>query len=178
MLDPGRYTAIVAGRNNAGGIGLTEIYDVQQSGGRLMNISTRGFVGLDDGVMIGGVIITGVDPATVLFVQSARPWPALAFKIRCSIPRLTCLTRKEPAWPQTTIGKKQNKAPSRRQGWRRLTSWKLHCWSTSIPAVLPPLSAARAAQPASPLSRFTIFLEPIPGTDRGEEGLPVASDGE
>lgn len=66
-LDPGSYTAIAAGRNNTGGIGLTEIYDVKQSGGRLMNISTRGFVGLDDGVMIGGVIITGVDPATVLF---------------------------------------------------------------------------------------------------------------
>ena len=32
-----------------------------------MNISTRGLVDLDDGVMIGGVIITGVDPATVLF---------------------------------------------------------------------------------------------------------------
>ena len=66
-LDPGSYTAIVAGRNNAGGIGLTEIYDLQQSGGRLMNISTRALVGLDDGVMIGGVIITGVDPATILF---------------------------------------------------------------------------------------------------------------
>jgi hypothetical protein len=66
-LDPGSYTAIVADRNHVGGIGLTEIYDVQQSGGRLMNISTRGLVGLDDGVMIGGVIITGVDPATLLF---------------------------------------------------------------------------------------------------------------
>jgi hypothetical protein len=66
-LDPGSYTAVVSGRNNAGGIGLTEIYDVQQSGGRLMNISTRGFVDLDDGVMIGGVIITGADPATLLF---------------------------------------------------------------------------------------------------------------
>ena len=44
----------------------TEIYDVQQSGGRLMNISTRGLVGLDDSVMIGGVIIT-VDPGTILF---------------------------------------------------------------------------------------------------------------
>ena len=66
-LDPGSYTAIVAGRSNAVGIGLTEIYDMQQSGGRLMNISTRGLVGLDDGVMIGGVIITGVDPATILF---------------------------------------------------------------------------------------------------------------
>src|SRR4030095_8656303 len=66
-LDPGSYTAIVAGRNNVGGLGLTEIYDLQQSGERLMNISTRGLVGLDDGVMIGGVIITGADPATVLF---------------------------------------------------------------------------------------------------------------
>ena len=66
-LDPGSYTAIVAGRNDAVGIGLTEIYDVEQSGGRLLNISTRGLVGLDDGVMIGGVIITGVDPATILF---------------------------------------------------------------------------------------------------------------
>ena len=66
-LDPGSYTAVVLGRNNAGGIGLTEIYDVQQSGGRLMNVSTRGFVGLDDGAMIGGVIMTGADPATLLF---------------------------------------------------------------------------------------------------------------
>ena len=66
-LDPGSYTAVVSGRNNAGGIGLTEIYDVQRSGGRLMNISTRGFVGLDDGAMIGGVIMTGADPATLLF---------------------------------------------------------------------------------------------------------------
>jgi hypothetical protein len=67
VLDPGSYTAIVADRNNVGGIGLTEIYELQQSGPRLLNISTRGLVGLDDGVMIGGVIITGIDPATVLF---------------------------------------------------------------------------------------------------------------
>ncbi len=71
-LDPGSYTAIVAGRNNTSGIGLTEIYDLQQSGGRLMNISTRALVGLDDGVMIGGVIIKGVDPATIL-VRATGP---------------------------------------------------------------------------------------------------------
>ena len=44
-LDPGSYTAIVAGRNNAGGIGLTEIYDVQQSGGRLM-MSINGMISI------------------------------------------------------------------------------------------------------------------------------------
>ena len=41
-LAPGSYTAIVVGKNNAGGVGLTEIYELQQTGARLMNISTRG----------------------------------------------------------------------------------------------------------------------------------------
>ena len=48
-LDPGSYTAVVAGKNNTSGIGLTEIYEVQQSGSRLLNISTRGSVGTGDG---------------------------------------------------------------------------------------------------------------------------------
>ena len=64
---PGNYTAIVGGKNNASGIALTEIYEVEESGARLVNISTRGFVGTDDAVMIGGVIVTGIDPATILF---------------------------------------------------------------------------------------------------------------
>jgi K319-like protein len=66
-LAPGSCTAIVAGKNGTGGIGLVEVYEMQQSGPRLMNISTRGFVGTGDNVMIGGLILTGTDPATILF---------------------------------------------------------------------------------------------------------------
>ena len=66
-LNPGSYTAIVAGKGSTRGIGLTEIYEVQQSGSRLLNISTRGSVGTDDAVMIGGLIVTGTTPATILF---------------------------------------------------------------------------------------------------------------
>ncbi len=66
-LDPGNYTAIVAGQNDTSGVALTEIYEAQSSGARLANISTRGFVGTDDNVMIGGVIVSGADPATILF---------------------------------------------------------------------------------------------------------------
>jgi hypothetical protein len=66
-LAPGSYTAIVSGKNNTGGIGLIEVYEMAQAGSRLMNISTRGFVGTGDNVMIGGVILTGTDPATILF---------------------------------------------------------------------------------------------------------------
>jgi hypothetical protein len=65
-LDPGSYSAVVAGRNGTTGIALTEVYALEQTEARLANISTRGFVGTDDQVMIGGVIITGTDPASIV----------------------------------------------------------------------------------------------------------------
>jgi hypothetical protein len=65
-LDPGSYTAVVAGRSATTGVALTEVYELGQSDTRLANISTRGFVGTDNQVMIGGVIIDGVDPASVV----------------------------------------------------------------------------------------------------------------
>lgn len=61
-LDPGNYTAILRGKNNATGNGLVEVYDLQPATDldtRLVNISTRGFVQTGDDVMIGGVIIQG-----------------------------------------------------------------------------------------------------------------------
>ncbi len=66
-LAAGSYTAIVAGKNNTGGVGLVEVYEIQQSDARLANISTRGFVGTGNDVMIGGLILTGTAPAKILF---------------------------------------------------------------------------------------------------------------
>ena len=44
-LAPGAYTALVAGKDNTTGVGLVEVYDLDQSAGsKLANISTRGFV--------------------------------------------------------------------------------------------------------------------------------------
>src|SRR5438477_11305330 len=57
-LDPGNYTATLEGKNSSTGIGVVEVYDLDQSAGsNLGNISTRGFVDTGDNVMIGGVII-------------------------------------------------------------------------------------------------------------------------
>jgi hypothetical protein len=65
-LDPGAYTAIVRGVAEGTGIGIVEIFEVDDSGvTRLNNISTRGFVGTGDSVLIGGVIITGSSNKTV-----------------------------------------------------------------------------------------------------------------
>ena len=57
-LNPGRYTAILKGKNNGTGVGLVEVYDLTSAtSSKFANISTRGFVGTGDNVMIGGIII-------------------------------------------------------------------------------------------------------------------------
>ena len=66
-LDPGAYTAIVKGVRGGTGLSLVEIYDLDTTtGSNLSNISTRGFVGTGDNVLIGGFIILGGDSARVL----------------------------------------------------------------------------------------------------------------
>jgi len=58
----------VRGNANATGIGLVEVYDLQSSASsKLGNMSTRGLVGTGQNVMIGGTIVTGSDPARVVF---------------------------------------------------------------------------------------------------------------
>jgi hypothetical protein len=67
-LAPGAYTVILRGNAGATGIGLVELYDLQISASsKLANLSTRGLVGADPGVMIGGTIVTGQDNARVAF---------------------------------------------------------------------------------------------------------------
>jgi hypothetical protein len=66
-LDPGLYTAIVRGVNDATGIGLVKAYDLDLAADSILaNISTRGQVQTGDNVMIGGVIILGTDAQEVL----------------------------------------------------------------------------------------------------------------
>jgi hypothetical protein len=66
-LPPGSYTAVVRGKNNAGGIGLVEVYDLERSAAsKLANISTRGAVGTDGAAMIGGLILSEGDPGRLL----------------------------------------------------------------------------------------------------------------
>ena len=66
VLAPGQYTAVVRGLNGGEGIALAEVYDLDPaSDSSLANISTRGFVNDNDGVMIGGFILRGPQPSTI-----------------------------------------------------------------------------------------------------------------
>ena len=88
-LDPGAYTAIGPGKNDTSGVGLVEIYDIDQMArSQLANISTRGFVGTEGNVLIGGfilsngndthVLIRGIGPSLTAFrVPNALADPTL-----------------------------------------------------------------------------------------------------
>jgi phospholipase/lecithinase/hemolysin len=67
-LAPGNYTVALAGNSSGTGNGLVEVYDLAPgTSATLGNVSTRGFVGSGDNVMIGGVIIgSGENPIVVL----------------------------------------------------------------------------------------------------------------
>src|SRR5437763_13173415 len=58
-LAAGAYTAIVRGYNNSTGVALVEVYELDTLAMRLSNISTRGQVGTNQNVLIGGLIING-----------------------------------------------------------------------------------------------------------------------
>ncbi len=60
-LDPGAYTAVVRGVGDTTGVALVEAYDIDNgtTDSKFANISTRGFVGTEDNVMIGGFILGG-----------------------------------------------------------------------------------------------------------------------
>lgn len=67
-LNPGTYTAVLAGKGATTGVALLEVYDIDRTvDSRLANISTRGRVEQGDNVLIGGLIILGNGPTTVLF---------------------------------------------------------------------------------------------------------------
>jgi len=65
-LVPGAYTAVVSGVGNATGVGIVEVFEVDQPAVPLANISTRGRVLTGNDVMIGGFIIQGDAPQTVV----------------------------------------------------------------------------------------------------------------
>jgi hypothetical protein len=59
---PGSYTALLSDNTGETGIALLELYEVAGEipvDARLINLSTRGFVGRNDSVMIGGFVIEG-----------------------------------------------------------------------------------------------------------------------
>jgi hypothetical protein len=58
-LQPGSYTAIVRGWEGTEGVGLVEAYVLDSNSAQLVNLSTRGRIGVGEEALIGGLIVTG-----------------------------------------------------------------------------------------------------------------------
>jgi hypothetical protein len=67
-VNPGAYTAILAGKGGTTGVAVVEVYDLDLTvDSKLANIATRGRVDQGDNVLIGGTIVVGTGSTTVLF---------------------------------------------------------------------------------------------------------------
>jgi hypothetical protein len=78
-LAPGNYTAVVRGVNATVGAALLEVHDLDQSSASLItNISTRGSIGTNANVMIGGFIVghglgSNGDGSSTVLVRALGP---------------------------------------------------------------------------------------------------------
>jgi hypothetical protein len=75
----GNYTVVVRGNGAAPGIALVEVYDVDSYAGlEVPNMSTRGFVGTGDNVMIAGTILEQGDGFSRIVARALGPSLATA----------------------------------------------------------------------------------------------------
>lgn len=73
-LAPSQFTVVVRGKNGGTGVATVEVYDVDQAAdSRLANISTRGTVGTDANVMIGGFIVGSGNGAARVLIRALGP---------------------------------------------------------------------------------------------------------
>jgi len=73
-LAPGAYTGIVKGTNNTSGVGLIEIYDLNQGGAsKLANLSTRAFVSTGSDIVIAGFLLSEGDGSSRVIARGIGP---------------------------------------------------------------------------------------------------------
>lgn len=106
-LTPNGYTTVISGEGGTSGIALVEVYDT--AGGdatRLVNLSSRGFVGSGDQTLIVGLIVSGNAPKPLLIRASGPALTALGLTGAVSDPKLeilqgTTVVAANDNWEQT-----------------------------------------------------------------------------
>jgi uncharacterized protein (DUF1800 family) len=74
-LAPGVYSAVVSGVNDTTGVGLLELYEVAatETSARLLNLSTRSYVGTGEDILITGLVVANGGGTRRLLVRAAGP---------------------------------------------------------------------------------------------------------
>ena len=178
-LDPGLYTAIIAGANDSTGIGLAEVYDLGPAAvpAKLANISTRGFVQTGDDVMIGGFII-GNQTSEVLVRGIGPPSYPLGSATRWPIPPSSCTMGMAPCSPPTTTGGATRRRRLMRPALRLTRIWRRPSCAPSRQVPTPPSSAESVTPPASVWSKPIISTRAAGARSRRRQIRRAFSAGE
>jgi aryl-phospho-beta-D-glucosidase BglC (GH1 family) len=88
-LTAGQYTLQAIGQNDASGVGLIELYDLDRGAGRFANLSTRAEVGIGTAVMIDGFVVDGPGQRTFLIRAVGPALAAYGVSGTLADPRLT-----------------------------------------------------------------------------------------
>ncbi|MGH8019750.1 MAG: hypothetical protein ACREIA_16005, partial [Opitutaceae bacterium] len=73
-LEPGQYSVVAQGVGGGTGVAIVELYDADPApgGARLVNISTRGFVGTGESILIPGYVVSNASSLRLL-VRAVGP---------------------------------------------------------------------------------------------------------
>lgn len=159
-LAPGGYTAEVTGPagEDATGTALVEVYELGPTAPRLVNLSTRAFVGTAEGILIPGVVVGAAagmpGSVPVLLVRAVGPGLA-AFGLRDTV-----------ALPELTVRSADGTIIARNLGWQGAPNRDALVAATSAVGAFPldPASADSALLLALPPGAYTLQVR---GADQG-----------
>jgi Big-like domain-containing protein len=96
-LPPGAYTAIVSGAGGGTGVAVVGVFEVDHPELPLVNISTRSNVRTGEDVMIGGFVVQGSGPQTVVITATGPSLAAFGIAHPLADPTLTLVRSSDQA---------------------------------------------------------------------------------
>ncbi len=178
-LAPGAYTAILAGKSGGTGIGVVEVYDLDQAANsKLANISTRGFVDTDNNVLIGGLIVGGGSGGGTAKVIVRALGPSVPVDGALGDPTLELHNGSGPTIATDDNWKTRLMAAASRQKLRRRLFLQRKIWNRpwsqlSLRATTPPSFVERITRPASVWWKFTTCNNPVAPGEAGPDSIFV-----
>ena len=112
-LEPGPYTTVIRGSGGGTGVGLVEVFDVDDSpNAQLANISTRATAGSGDEVIVGGFTIAGPNPLNVIVRAIGSSLASFGIPNGLADLLSCCATETVISWRSTTIGRTRRRRRS------------------------------------------------------------------
>lgn len=135
-LNPGGYTANVNGNNRTTGVGLVEVFEIEEADNvsKLINISSRSLVKTGADVQIAGFIISGKYPKKVIIRASG---PALA---KFGVPGVLADPKMELHSGESTLAVNDNWDPALRAEFQaaRIDNWDVGSKDAALIKTLAP----------------------------------------